>query len=267
MSIHFDESTHTYTRNNNEYTSVTTLIKKYTPVFESDYWSTYKAVKDVLSSYWEWSEYKGNAGGWEGVVDFFKRNGAGAYEEEIKERKQYYLDLWEELSQEALDKGTIVHERLEREILSGERKIYGNDSVLQPNQMGILNLQQFTGDGVFPELKVFNDRYKVAGMVDLVRKIGRTIHITDYKTCKEIAIESFRDEKLLPPLQLVPNSDFYKYQLQVSLYAWMLEQCGFDIGELTMEHRDKNTAELICSYALEYKRNDIIKLLEHHEQN
>jgi hypothetical protein len=75
MPVVFDEPSHTYTAHTGErYISATTLIKKYTPPFDEDYWSAYKAIQEVLQEKFEWDDYKRRVGGWENVVPVTRAN-------------------------------------------------------------------------------------------------------------------------------------------------------------------------------------------------
>jgi hypothetical protein len=268
MTISLDKDSHVYSRDGRSYISVTTLIDLYVPPFDHDYWSTYKAVKDILENYWEWGSYKKKAGNWEGVVEYFQLNGAAPYNDQIEQRRKFYLDKWEKEGKTARDKGTRVHSMLERSTSEMQSLDQRDGLILIPQRSrDILEAQDFRGSGVFTELMVYNDEYRIAGTVDKVQKVERMVFITDYKTSKEITSDAFRDEKMLPPFETVPNANFYHYGFQLSLYGWMLERAGYKIGALNIEHRSRNSGRWIATYPVSYDRRAVRKMLTHYKDN
>lgn len=269
MPVTFDESAHRYTSHKGEvYTSVTTLIKKFTPPFDADYWSAYKALKAVLSKTGEWDSYKRKAGGWENVVVFARSVDKDfKYRKEVVEEKKRLLSEWEQTKETALVKGTEYHKMKEKRVK--ENVVYGPDmkevSVL--SGIDLLSAQDFEADGLYPELILYNDSWNIAGQADWVMKNGKTVHIKDYKTSKEIAKTAFQNQSLLPPVSHVPNCNYYTYSLQLSLYALMLEEHGYKIGNLAIEHVDKETFETIEMYPIEYMKKEAKDIVKHHLKN
>lgn len=269
MPVTFDESAHRYTSHKGEvYTSVTTLIKKFTPPFDADYWSAYKALKAVLSKTGEWDSYKRKAGGWENVVVFARSIDKGfKYRKEVIDEKKRILSEWEQTKETALVKGTEYHKMKEKRVK--ENVVYGPDmrevSVL--SGIDLLSAQDFEADGLYPELILYNDSWNIAGQADWVMKNGKTVHIKDYKTSKEITKTAFQDQSLLPPVSHVPNCNYYTYSLQLSLYALMLEEHGYKIGNLAIEHVNKETFETIEMYTIEYMRKEAKDIVKHHLKN
>ncbi len=269
MPVTFDEEAHRYTSHQGEvYTSVTSLIKKFTPPFDSDYWSAYKALKAVLCKTGEWDSYKKRAGGWENVVVFARSIDKGfKYRKEVIEEKKRILSDWELTKETALIKGTEFHNMKEKRVK--ENIVYGSDmreiSVL--SGIDLLSAQEFKNDGLYPELILYNDDWKLAGQADWVMKSGKTVHIKDYKTSKEITKTAFQDQCLLPPLSHLPNCNYYTYSLQLSLYALMLEEHGYKIGNLVIEHVDKETFNTIEMHPIEYMKKEAKDVIKHHLKN
>ena len=266
MPVTFNEEAHRYTSTSGEvYTSVTSLIKKYTPPFDADYWSAYKALKAVLSETGEWDSYKKKAGGWENVVVFARSIDKDfPYRRQVIEKKREILAEWESSKELALSKGTEYHKMKEQHVK--EKIVYSPDMTELKVLSGIdlLAAQDFSNNGLYPELMIYNDEWKIAGQVDWVMKVGKTVHIKDYKTSKEISKTAFQSQTLLAPLSSVPNANFYVYSLQISLYALMLEQTGYNIGNLAIEHVNKETFDTIAMYPVEYMRKEAVKLVKHH---
>lgn len=258
--VTFQEEGHKYTNEKGEqYISVTTLIGKYKTPFDSDYWSTYKALKFVLEKKGSWSHYKQRAGGWERVVEFHKQN-LTMYEEEIRQVKQQFLQQWDKKGRDAREAGTAYHQAQETtKRLEGHDTIGGKQFPVQ-SPTDLLALQEFAKDGIYNELLLYNDYFKVAGTADKVIKQGRTIDIHDYKTSEEIEMQSFQDTRLKHPLQHLPACNFYEYSIQLSIYAWMLEVVGYHIGNLAIEHvKDNNRL-----HPVKYLRDEVQNLLSHY---
>lgn len=67
--------------------------------------------------------------------------------------------------------------------------------------------------------------YDIAGAIDFLaysKKLD-TIIIIDYKTNKKIEFESYKDKKMLYPLNHIPDCNYYHYCLQLAIYKFILE--------------------------------------------
>lgn len=264
MSITFDQLKHQYKRNGTIYISATTLIKKYEPPFDSSYWSLYKSIKKVLERYGEWRAYKWSCGGWESVVEHFRTYRHTHADEIYSEQKRLLLE-WQHKGKEAREMGTKVHKELEDEV---NDSLYVEDDQgdkLVPSFAPVTDPLASAGENqVMTEVIIYNDKYKIAGMIDRVDKKGNIVNLRDHKTSKEITKNAFRDETLKPPVKHLPNANYYVYSLQLSLYAWMLSQFGYEIGTLNIDHRSRNDGNLIQSYPVKYLMHDITNILKHY---
>ena len=237
--IGYNDAEHTYTNTNTKrkYTSVTTLIHQYVPEFKGDYWSTYKAVKDVIENKDPamWYQYKRKAGGWEGVVKYYNKtkHTNKSLENAVSLRAAWYLDQWDRTRDHACELGSAIHAELEGAAYHSQQ-IKDETVVYDISQESILELQDFSSNRVYPELLIFNDEHLVAGQADKVFKQGNYVDIHDYKTCKKIDLEGFRGETLLAPFTQIPNANYWIYNIQLSMYGWMLEQLGYTVRDLQM---------------------------------
>jgi hypothetical protein len=100
-------------------------------------------------------------------------------------------------------------------------------------------------DGVYPELLVWNNEFMISGTADVVVIMTeaddtRTVFIEDYKTNNEIKDYNYIDKKSgkkvvnsylelpgMPYDYLLCDCSYWKYQIQLNLYAWMLSKFGF----------------------------------------
>lgn len=265
MPVTFDEARHLYTSTvGKNYISVTTLIKKYTPPFDSHYWSTYKAMKQVLEAKGEWATYKAKAGGWENVVAHIRHvDKTFPHASEVLVAKKQLLKMWADNRDESARKGTEFHKSKELADRTAGSVVH-HKTKYPTVVLTMEELMKYAGDGVITEFLLYDDELEIAGQADWVLKSGNEICIKDYKTSKEISRVPFQDECLMHPVSHLPNANFYTYSLQLSLYGWMLERIGFRITELSLEHIDKVTGETLKIYPVEYLRNEIIELVNHH---
>jgi hypothetical protein len=240
--------------------------------FDGEFMSTYKACKDIMIQHYGeryFGDYKRGAGGWKNVPDRFRTQGH-ALELEILARKEWYIQEWTKIGKMASDRGTRVHEEREKEIKDKthvSRTIQGNTVILQVSQDRILPMQDFHQDKIYTEIIICNDEYKVAGMVDVTEKYKQMVHLSDYKTYKEITYEGFDNQMMKPPLETVPDCKYQAAQLQLSLYGWMFEQCGYHPASLTMLHLTGEDCKEEKRYPMLYKRDQIVAMLEHHKQS
>lgn len=82
------------------------------------------------------------------------------------------------------------------------------------------------------EVILSNKKLKIAGTADLVEYYKNRCNIWDYKTNKEISYYSKYNDRFYKPLDHLENCLYNKYALQLSLYAWLLEQDNKEIGQL-----------------------------------
>lgn len=199
----FDSDSHTYTikETGQVLTSVTTLIKQYTPPFEAH------AVAQSM-------------------IDKKKPAYAGLTVEEI-------IKQWKDKADLAAHEGDLLHEYLEH---WPKAKGYG----FHPETPRVLSMCKQV-DKLFPKLLkrfriveaekiIFSARLGLAGMSDLIMADDTTAEgiILDWKTNYKALTDSESSfEKMLPPIEHLDNCDLVRYGLQLALYEKMLEEEGF----------------------------------------
>jgi hypothetical protein len=101
---------------------------------------------------------------------------------------------------------------------------------------------------LFPEFIVYNGQYSVAGTVDLLvfNELTGKIDIYDWKTNSSITSAQVNYGKYgFGRLAKLPDTNFYHYALQLSIYKYILEKSGFDVGELYLVHLTETGATQI----------------------
>ena len=276
--VWFREKDHVYGNINDpsiKYTSVTTMIGKYEPEFDSEFVSKYKALERLLSPA-DWKKEKG--GIWKAhkiPSDFLDVYNIS--EEELNKVQQDILDEWAQINKESCERGTKIHSQL-------ENSFYDVGSNITLKKFGIggkfeckKNYNELDMEyGIYPEYLIYYDNPKldlhIAGQIDLLIKSGNDIYIADHKTNKKIDLKGFYNsstrttEKLKYPLGTLDNCNFNVYQLQLSTYAWMLQKINpnFVIKDLILNHYDHDGKNTL--YHCTYLKDDVEKMLKHFAQ-
>jgi hypothetical protein len=149
-------------------------------------------------------------------------------------------------------------------------------------------------DGVYPEHMVYLKSLGLCGQSDLVEVVNGLVHITDYKTNKEIKTEGFTNwegitAKMLPPVSHLDDCNLNHYTLQLSLYMYIILKHNPRLkpGLLTIHHilfetvgedkfgnpitaLDSNGDPIVrdvVPYELPYLKQEIVSLLHWLEDN
>jgi hypothetical protein len=276
-AVCFSEETHTYwnENDNGKYISVTTLIDRYAQPFDSDFWSGYKALEKLLPAD-AWVMEKRS------LLNTHKldKEILSTYnisELDFNKAQQGILDEWDKTNRESCERGTKIHAKLEQSMydmganVSLKKFGVGGKFVCDKGRTA-LDLE----NGVYPEYLISNqseDRLlRLAGQIDLLVKEGNNITILDWKTNKEIKTKSgFNTQtkssaKMLYPLNNLDDCNFLHYTLQLSTYAWMLQQVNpsFVIKDLILVHFDHNNKQTI--YHINYLKTEVENMLKHYEK-
>jgi len=213
MKIIFKERTHQYfNEENKQYISVSALIKRLEP------------KKD-------WDEIKRK---------YAKKNGMTVPEVTAK---------WERARILGSGAGTIYHADRERELLEAESIEYDGVNCAkqfclmeQGNKVSI-PIEKLNDNTIYPELIIYDHKYRICGQSDKVIVANKRIHILDYKTDKSIETKAFssdwvKPEHLLEPVSHLENCNFNIYSLKMSTYMFMLwkQNKGYKVGDLILEH-------------------------------
>lgn len=274
--INFDPVEHRYTYAGNdpmyfdiEFLSCTTFIGKFKNHYNKEYWAYYKSIKDYSLSISDanWDRVKKMAGGWDSVVLYYFTNLdkiAYSVQLNINNRVLGYLSLWNDQSLIANIKGSAVHDELEVDFLIANGFIKENDyyKVCREEYFYLRGLKE--GKESYPELTIFNLENALCGKVDRVDRDGIFLDITDYKTSIDIPREGFMGARM--KVLDVPDAKYFHYLIQMSLYGWMLEQFGYRVRSLTLEHlicesRESRVIKEIKQIPMEYRPDLVEKML------
>lgn len=192
--IFFDAEEHIYEvecRNGERVSceSVTTVVENLFEKFDIDYWAERKATADKSAA-------------------------------QIKEE-------WEAKGREAREKGTVMHDRIERHYLGEmlEKEALEDDSFrLFMEFAQHTHLQPYR-----TEWRIFSERYRISGTLDFLGIQDDRFVIYDWKRSNKIVsmdgrpIETDRYGKCAKaPISHISDTTFQHYAMQVSLYRYIL---------------------------------------------
>ncbi len=274
-NIAFVEETHKYfdvTNPEATFTSVTTMIHSYTQPFDKDFWSAYKALEKLLPKD-VWNVEKKSLLSTK-KFDKVLLELHSIDENDFNREQQGILDEWDEENRKSCDRGTKIHADLENSFYSKK-----DDINLSKFEIGgkfecrkdysELDIE----NGVYPEYLISrvspDGKLRIAGQIDLLVKKGNKIIIADWKTNKKIETKSFYNSKTKSsvrmkfPLNNLDDVNYWHYTLQLSTYAWMVQQLNpeFEIEDLVLVHFDHS--DNMTVYHLPYLKTEVIKMLSH----
>lgn len=212
---------------------------------------------------------------------------ATAYAAKHGNSPEYWIARWAEKRDFACDRGTAFHEQREQAILAmAQAAVYGErlhvvrdiKSARQKDGSPFPQALASLPDGLYCELLLWNDAARIAGTADLVaietdQRTGiRYIDIDDHKTNERIEVEGFYSratgrKMMLRPLDHLHDCNKQHYELQLSVYAWMLERAGFVVRRLGFTHypQDENGAvgkRQPVKYPVDYLRREVEMMVE-----
>ena len=273
----FNEDSHVYwnEHDNAKYISVTTLIERYAQPFDKNFWSAYKALEQLLPAD-AWGIEK------KSLLDTHKFDKElldiyNIQETDFNKVQQGILDEWDKTNRESCDRGTKIHAKI-------EQSMYDMGANVTLKKFGVGG--KFTCDkgrtdldlenGVYPEYLISysseDELLRLAGQIDLLAISGDKFWILDWKTNKEIKQKSgFNTQtkstaKMLYPLNKLDDCNYWHYTLQLSTYAWMIQQLhpNLNLQDLIMVHFDHNNKQTV--YHLDYLKDEVEAMFKHYKK-
>ena len=224
--LKFEPVEHVYKYEDTELISVSTLIKKYSHPFDQD--GSILAKKAA-------------------------ENGVS-----IKDQKAE----WEKKGKDAREKGTLFHSDIENYIHT--KKIPNNINKKLVKQFSKIKFEGL----LFSEVRLFNLKYNIAGTTDLIEILpDYSLSLLDYKTNAKKKMSRFSfGRKMFYPLNSIWDSVLDKFEIQISIYAYMLEEAGWWVRNLTILHIDYENEKLV-KISMRNRRQDVINMLNHYKKN
>ena len=195
LHISFEEGPHIYTIDgDSDYMSVTSWNSTHFPKFDSDVVIT----KMMASPRWSKSPY------------------FGMTREEIKMK-------WKNDGIEASEAGTKMHNNIEY--------FYNEMDVEDDGSLEWKYFKEFN-ESIGPDLDpyrtewmVWDKELRLAGSVDMLfENPDGTLQIYDWKRSKKVVKENRWASAIVDCISHLPDSNFWKYSLQLNTYKWILEK-------------------------------------------
>ena len=248
-----------------KYVSVTTLIGKYENPFDVFFWSSYKTCEKLMSeeTFHVLKETLLATKRWTDDMIEKLHLDPIIFDKTRKEIQKGYDDE----RNKSCERGTKIHSNFEEMYYTSEKqdlKKFGLGGVFTCKK-GYYELD--LEKGVYPEflvsLKSSDGILRVAGQIDLLIKDGNDIIIADYKTNKK---NKFSRIMMKYPLNNIEDCNFYHYSLQLSTYAYLLQQIKpeLNIKKLMLIHIDHD--DKITEYTVDYLKNDVERMLKHYKK-
>lgn len=261
LDVRLNEVDHVYTDSlGKRYDSATTIIGHYKEKFDP-----YKIMKDG------------------GTL-------IGNYVKKYGHTEQYWLEEWEGTKNRACAKGTAFH-KIKEMINNNSPEVTRNSSLYVPRDFEAI-VQSNPGidysklpPGLYAELTMFNRRYMISGQADEVFiDDDLFFDIDDFKTNGKFDTVSFKpprgNHKMMTyPLHRFMDCHLSHYTIQLSLYAWMLEQFGLKPRELKIKHytiREEDEAAVLAGepvehiepeiYIVPYEKAAVEAMIKHYTQ-
>jgi hypothetical protein len=145
--------------------------------------------------------------------------------------KQEIKNLWRQNGDEAARLGTAMHKSIED---------FYNGETIHYDSFEMKCFEEFVMDHPFTpyrtEWTVYDEELKLCGSIDMtfINEDG-TLSIYDWKRCKSIEFDSDYNKFALPPIQTVPDTNYWHYTIQLNAYKTILERkYGFKVRELVL---------------------------------
>lgn len=259
MPVTFREEDHSYTSHLGEkYISATTLTGKFKNKF------------DPYAIAWNGKTL---------IENYVKKYG---------ETEEYWLERWDQNRDEACERGTNFHKAKEDYIngrgvvvFKNEVKFVKNASFVLESTSNLADLE----DGLYTELLLWDDAWKLAGQSDIVvitTEGGvRYVDFDDHKTNKKIDTKSYRNKQgdykmMLSPLSHLMDCHLQHYELQMSIYAYMMERNGYVVRSLQFTHYGHEYFDELLGgmvtpdpvvYKLTYRKKEVLAMLNAHRKD
>lgn len=230
VNFKFDPAYHKYTYNGEPLKSVTTFIHNFYEPFKQDYWSKKKA------------------------------DDAGVPQEWI-------LKDWQDKNDYANEVGNVTHQWIEDYFNKIYQPLPENLDVIHRinkfNKVFVKHL--FKLEPIKFEVRIFSKKWKLAGTIDSIFLYKGKIIIIDYKTngdFKDNDHPKGKYNKLFHPFDGYYKNHITEYSIQVSLYAAILREWGFNVGGGYLLYIGPGEEEAIL-----YKCIDFTSTLENYLDN
>ena len=149
--------------------------------------------------------------------------------------KKYGLDPvqvrkgWKEYGDKSIERGNRYHSYAERLLKNNCGNINPKDNIMKIIDGKFKDLYKKGFLPICAECIVASPSLQIAGSIDLMMGKDNILLIGDWKFVEELKYENnYRnDSTALDPISNIPNTNYYKYVLQLSLYKYIIKREGY----------------------------------------
>lgn len=164
---------------------------------------------------------------------------------------------WAKIGQDSMNRGTEIHSALQKYIEEGKKSTKWKEVIESFRKI------KFQGS-LLAEQILHNKQLKIAGTTDLIEVGKNYYNVYDFKTSKMIEFyNAYGQQMMLPPMSHLAHCNYNRYSLQLSMYAWMLEQEGKKIGKLGIIWITPSLKMYV--YPCNYLKMEVEKILEQYD--
>lgn len=200
--IKFYPEPHVYTIDNVPIPSVSIVISKFFPEFDSIYWARKKAIEKL------------------------ELGGSELIESNIQKEANSIAKKWKDKAEKAAKEGSYLHKKIEN--------YYLEQGYIRTEEFDLFEDFNKDNPAIKPyrtEWRIFDEEYNIAGTIDLISKNNNSFEIYDWKRSKKIVdaytgelIKENKWQKGIGQLSEVEDTSYNRYCLQQSLYKYILEK-------------------------------------------
>lgn len=237
--VHYDDPTHVYSYGGVRYLSSSQIVEKFTQPFDT----------------------------WAVAEKYACKNGMTA---------EYWVEQWTKIKDDSLVRGNTIHDANDLSLNARMIDVIDGEVVPVVGDYYDDSYPWFQRpDGVYTERMLWHHGYKIAGRSDKIRlrtENGiRYADVEDYKTNKSIDLESFKPYKgkhkmMLYPVNYIMDCNAMHYNLQLSIYMFMLEYQGFVPGKMRIIHYPHPFGlqqPPPVYYEMSYLKREVVTILNH----
>lgn len=237
--------------------SVSQLIKHYENPFNVEYFSSKKALGNIIverfgkTAVFTFNGYLKTVGEDEGLKYMIKFADIKGLSKEFVKEQTKIKNEW-----------NANYRKKTKEGISGHEKEYGVVERGSVIEMNTSNDFRFS-DGIYLETAVVSQRLKLVGRIDKLSVNKGNCIIEDLKTGKlEEGNNTYNKFKY--PLDNWNQTPLIKARIQVSLYGIILEDLGYKIEKLQIKHTN-GFGGIITP--VQYMKNEVLYLIQHYNEN
>lgn len=248
---------------------VTSLIKSYHH-FDQDFWVAYKALEALLDP----EEFKNSK------ISILKSKKIPPKliekvgEEAFETEKQVIKQEWKETREQAKEIGIKLHKDIQ-DLFSTKSDVLKQNFGVPIDSYNVEKLEKLlhAESGLFPEVRIeykINDAYTLVGIPDLIIKNGNRITIIDWKSNDSIRFKgqfqlgTKQTKKFKYPLSKLEDCDGVQYQLQLSLYAYILQKLNPSLEIEMLKIIQVKNFKKVQEYPVQYLKKEVDNFVNWH---